>query len=468
MRCRDYSSSLEKIVPDITLVNAVFPSSVRVPPHGLLYVTASLIAAGFSVELRDYQQCPANLPPEEPASLARFAGCSSPVVGISCMSYALPLVIEAARQMKAERPDVVIVVGGIGPSPVAARLLVFCAAIDVVVVGEGEETAVDLFTHLQRGLPLSEVPGLVYRDGTGIHTTGPRQRIKNLTALPWPAYDQVDLKSYDIVDIQYGRGCPFSCSFCDIAPYWDRKHTHRAAEQFVDELEFLEQVHGVSDIFVIDDTFVLSKAQVTAICDEIVRRGLRVEWGCYARVDLVSESLLARMAEAGCRKVFFGIESGSDTVLLDIVKGATLDQSRVAVTTALRHMPFVTTSFVWGFPSESLEDLEDTAALVLYYAALGACPQLNLVVPYSYSPLFRQHRSTLTYDPRFSAQLQFYGGAGEGWVSEMIRRDTELFSVFYQVPTSRFAAKWEYLDEIGLNPHVLQGAFFDHPVGYSR
>ena len=148
-----------------------------------------------------------------------------------------------------------------------------------------------------------------------------------------------------------------------------------------------------------------------------------------------------------------------------MVKGANAEQARLAVAAALRHIPFVTTSFVWGFPQETQQDLEATAFLVLYYAAMGACPQLNLVVPYSYSPLFAQCREQLTFDQSFASQLQFYDGPAREWVGRMISSDPELFSVFYQLPTSGLARKWEYLDQVGLNPHRLQEAFFDHPAG---
>jgi anaerobic magnesium-protoporphyrin IX monomethyl ester cyclase len=445
---------------DVTLVNAVFPTPITVPPHGILYLTSSLRAAGRTVELRDYQLSSTSRP-SDVASFAAFADADSPILGISCMSYALPLVIEAARILKSRNPDRALVLGGIGPSAVATRLLAFSPDIDAIVIGEGEVTFVELCEHLLRHEDLSGVAGIAYRDADGPRLTPARPRVRSLGDLPRPAYADVDFSQYRLANMQYGRGCPFRCTFCDIAPYWGRKHTRRPVADFVDELEMLVGDRGVRDVFFVDDTFVLSRAHVEEICGEIIRRGIDVGWGCYARADLVSEDLLETMASAGCRKIFYGIESGSDAVLAQVDKGTTRERMEWAVHASLRHIPFVTTSFVWGFPEETFADLEETVCLLLYFAAMGACPQLNLVLPYSYSSLFRAYRSRLTFDPRYSSQLLFYQGERAAQVSELIRRDVELFSAFYQLPTVDFLRKWEFLASVGLHPHELQSAFFE-------
>ena len=112
---------------------------------------------------------------------------------------------------------------------------------------------------------------------------------------------------------------------------------------------------------------------------------------------------------------------------------------------------------------ETCEDLQDTAFFLLYLTALGASPQLNLVLPYALSPLYAQYRDRITFDPTYSSQLQFYIG-DKGWLCDMIAARPDLFSVFYQLPTEDLERKWAYLDEIGLSPHDLQQAY-DHPLG---
>lgn len=445
----------------ITLVNAVLPSDVKVPPQGILYLTAALEAAGFEVDIRDYQLCTLD-EPWQPATLARFVEDSAPVIGFSAMSYALPLIIAAARLIKARDPGKTIVLGGIGPSGGGAALIDYCPEIDVIVSGEGERTIVELLRRLEAKRTLAEVPGIVYRDGRRGVATAARPRIASMVELAPPAYHRIDVSRYRLVDSQFSRGCPFKCTFCDIAPYWDRRNTDRPIEHYLDELELLVRRHGARDIFIVDDTFVMSRKVILQFCRDILKRGLAFEWGCYARVDLMDKALIEAMAEAGCRKVFYGVESGSDQVLGNIVKETTVDGIIDTLSRSLRHFPFVTASFVWGFPGETLEDLQQSAALLLYLTSLGASPQLNLALPYSYSTLYRQHRREIRFDPRYSSQLQFYQG-DRAWLCEMIAAQPSLFSAFYQLPTPDFERKWAYLEEIGLSPHELQYAY-DHPV----
>jgi anaerobic magnesium-protoporphyrin IX monomethyl ester cyclase len=452
-------------VAHITLVNAVLPSSVNVPPQGILYLTAALEAAGFTVEIRDYQLC-RDPEPWTPEALARFVRGSAPIVGFSCMSYILPLICRASALIKAERPDVRIVLGGIGPAGAGAPLLDYCPDIDATVIGEGERTIVDLVERWIGPRPetaaAAGVNGLHLRTGGKVITTLARERVRSMTHLDPPAYRRVDFSQYRLVDSQFARGCPFECSFCDIAPYWNRRNVHRPMEHYLDELEWLVRDLGADDVFIIDDTFVLSRKMVTAFCEGILARGLDFEWGCYARVDLIDAELLDLMAEAGCRKVFFGIETGSDRVLQAVDKATTVDQCGRTVKLALERLSFVTTSFVWGFPDETLEELKDTAFFLLYLAALGASPQLNLALPYALSPLYKQYRDRIVFDPDKSSQLQFFEG-DRSWLCDMIAERPDLFSVFYHFPTPDLQRKWDYLDRIGLSPHDLQRAY-DHPL----
>ena len=446
---------------DITLVNTVFPSEVKVPPQGLLYLTSALEGAGFDVEIRDYQQ--GTLPgPWEPETLASFTEDSADVLGFSAMSYALPLIISTARLIKQRHPDKRIVLGGIGPSGAGEQLLEYCPEIDVIVLGEGERTVVDLLAAMRRGNDIGSVSGIIYRQGEKVRRTAPRPRIPSLTELAPPAYGRVDFSKYRLVDSQFGRGCPFPCAFCDIAPYWDRFNTKRPIEHYVAELETLVKSHGARDVFIVDDTFVLSRPTILQFCDEIRRRNIEFSWGCYARVDLMDEALMERMAAAGCQKIFYGLESGADHVLEEIDKNITSDLIIERVRQSLEHFPFITASFVWGFPGESLEDLQSTAYLLIYLASLGASPQLNLVLPYSYSTLYKQYRDQITFRPEYSSQLQFYEG-DRGWICDMIATSPQIFSAFYQIPTPDLEEKWQFLNDAGLSPHDLQRAY-DHPV----
>lgn len=440
---------------DVTLVNAVFPSDVRIPPHGLLSLASSLNHTGFIVEVRDFQLCTIESP-SDPIEFARFLEPCGQVLGISCMSYVVPLVLAGLELFKARNPNVHVVLGGIGVSGVAESLLEYSRDIDAIVIGEGENTIVDLTDAVRGQRSFHHVNGLAFRDEGTIVTTLPRDRLEGLESLRRPDYRAVDLSRYRAVDVQFQRGCPFPCHFCDIAPFWDRRVTSKSLATFVDDIEVLSREFGVQDVFIIDDTFVLSRDRVFGFCEELVRRQLNVEWACYARVDLLDADMTRLMAQCGCRKIFFGIESGSDRVLKGIGKEIAKAQVVQVVKDTLKEIPYVTTSFVWGFPDETMAELIDTVDLLVYLAAVGACPQFNLVVPYSYSTLFQKYKEDITFTPAYSSQLLFYGDNPPEWVLKMVKERSDLFSVFYQLPTRDFEAKWQFLREAGIDTHLWQ------------
>jgi anaerobic magnesium-protoporphyrin IX monomethyl ester cyclase len=123
-------------------------------------------------------------------------------------------------------------------------------------------------------------------------------------------------------------------------------------------------------------------------------------------------------------------------------------------------IPFVTTSFVWGFPGETYDDFRETVDLLLYLAAHGASPQFNLLVPYSYSTLFGRYRDQLLFQPQYSSQLRFYSDGEEPWCTSMVASRPDLFSVFYRLPTGDFEQKWAYLLEHGIDTLDWQREYF--------
>jgi anaerobic magnesium-protoporphyrin IX monomethyl ester cyclase len=173
----------------------------------------------------------------------------------------------------------------------------------------------------------------------------------------------------------------------------------------------------------------------------------------------MDEYLLSHMSEAGCIKVFYGVESGSDSILHTISKSLGVSDATSVVRLTLKYIPIVTTSFVWGFPDESYEHFRSTLDLLMYFASLGAAPQINLALPYSHSDLYKQYADRIVFEADRSTQLAFYKNAPFGGLKKMIASRPDLFSVFYRFPSQGLEDKWSYLDEIGLSPHKLQDEF---------
>ena len=172
------------------------------------------------------------------------------------------------------------------------------------------------------------------------------------------------------------RGCPFACEFCSNVVFGD-SYRERSPAGVVDEIEQALAL-GYDRIAFADDVFTLRGERVVALCDEIERRGLRFAWECLARVDGIDGATAARMRRAGCRTVFFGIESGSDEILRLMRKGITAARAREAVWAAHDAGLEVGAFFILCYPGET----DDTVLETLRFAASLPLDYLGLSMPY--------------------------------------------------------------------------------------
>ena len=183
------------------------------------------------------------------------------------------------------------------------------AFLDVVVVGEGEITMYELVRAFSEGRPLGSVRGIVFRDSSGrVVKTGERPLIRNLDALPLPAWDMLPMERYRLVAwgkratmLVSSRGCPFKCSFCSERIFWRNVWRPHGPRRVVDEMELVAERYGKDLIWFGDDTFNLDRRRNVAICKEIIERGLNVAWGIEARADLIArdKDIIGSMKEAG-------------------------------------------------------------------------------------------------------------------------------------------------------------------------
>ena len=210
-------------------------------------------------------------------------------------------------------------------------------------------------------------PGVVVRDQPFQEAAVPR----DLDALPWPARHLVPHDRYSYIFQTEGRfttalssrGCPFRCTFCDKTVSGSAWRA-RSADDVVNELEFIKSRFGISSVCFFDDNFTLRRKRVVAICEEILRRGLQIDWKCEARVDGVDETLARLMARAGCRIVAFGLESGNQASLDFLKKDQSLDAARASIA-ACRKAGMETVGYVLvGIPGETPDSSLNTLGFV--------------------------------------------------------------------------------------------------------
>lgn len=360
----------DNIHSNILLINP--PSEFKTPilPLGLASIAAFLKSKGIEVQVLDAWA--ENLSFEELKK--RISQNKTGVVGIYIVSPRYSegkATIELVRQLL---PDSLIIAGGPHPSAVPKETLNEIAQLDVCAIGEGEITMYELIKAFYDKSDLSMINGIAFKNkDTGeIFFTKPREFIKNLDELPFPARELFPLSKYKThppygrknpyFSIMTSRGCPFQCTFCSKDVFKDNFRT-LSPKRVCDELEELISKYGAKEIHFYDDDFTINIKRAEEICDEIMRRDIRIRWSCTTRVDLVNETLLKKMKKSGCWLIAYGVESGNQEILDRINKGYTIE--KVISSFALTKKAGILTLgyFMVGLPGETKETIQETLDL---------------------------------------------------------------------------------------------------------
>lgn len=329
------------------------------PPLGVSYVAAAFEAAGCHVKIIDYI-----VSRYTPEKLKRELDTFEPdVVGTTSVTMNFPVAADILKTAKRHRPSILAIMGGPHVSFAVADTLETYPEIDMLVVGEGEKTIMELVPHVTESDRWPDIQGLAFRQDGGIVVTEPRALIDDLDSIPMPARHLLPMSRYRAlgfpVSIITSRGCPNSCIFCQGRRMVGKKVRYRKVEYVMDEIERILS-YGISRINVADDLFTSNKARVHEVCGEIRRRGLDFTWSAFSRVNTVDREILELMRDAGCDSVSFGIESGNPEMLRRVKKGITLDQAKNAVRMCKEAGMLAHASFMVGLPGESPETLRDT------------------------------------------------------------------------------------------------------------
>lgn len=330
------------------------------PPLGLLYLSSACKRRNFDVSLID---CPAQR--LNYAEAAQKAESYRPgVIGVTCMTFNLPDVLELVKELKKRYPLAPVVIGGPHATIFPRELLNF-PYVDVVVCGEGEEVFPEVVDRLIKNTSLEGLPGVGYKSAGGVHISSEIATVQKLDSLMFPdtspfadRYFTMIGKGDKVTIMMTGRGCPYRCIYCD-RPAMGKRYRARSAENVVREIEgYL--LRGIKEIMFFDDTFTLDRDRVIKICELIQEKKLRFRWSCRARVDTVDLELLIKMRKAGCRRISYGIESGNPDVLEALKKGTSLEKVADAVQQAKRAGIEVYADFIIGSPGENKKTILQT------------------------------------------------------------------------------------------------------------
>ena len=330
-------------------------------PIGLAYLAAILEKNGHDITVID---CPA-LGMDQGELKRKLESFNPDLVGVTSMTPTIQSSLESTRTSKETCPNATIVVGGPHATFMDQQILNDETSVDVVVRGEGESTLLELAQTQGNPNNFKNVQGITFRKGQEIVQTPNRPTIKDLDSLPYPAYSHFKLDKYLLygklfLPVITSRGCPFQCSFCTTSRILGKEYRARSPKNIVDELEQIKNLYDADSFTFYDDTLTLDKNRIFKICDEIEARKIDIPWDCQTRVDQISKEILAKMKETNCQQVFFGVESGCQTILDAVKKRTTVKQNEEAIKMAKETGLFVSISIILGYPGETRAMLQET------------------------------------------------------------------------------------------------------------
>lgn len=360
------SKSIRRNV-DVLLITPTreIPQKMDFPPIGLAYLSSFLKRAGIVTSVID--ACPLSWD-----MLARLVSEKSPaIVGITCWTQERGQAFKTAKMVKKILPNTKIVVGGHHATAFPENMFLQAHA-DAVVIGEGEETMLEVVSAFLNNRPLNDVNGIAYKENERVVLTEPRDFIQDLDSIPYPDYTDFNLEHYlGIPDadgiaasIITSRGCPHACVFCSAGNFWKRKWRARSPANVVGEIEWLYSEYNVRNFAFFDDNFTVNKNRAIEICQGIIKKDLRIKWVASSHVTHINEELLGWMKKSGCFRIDFGIESGSPDVLRNINKGQTIGQIENAFRLAHAMNIKPRAYLLVGCPGETEETIDNTLALM--------------------------------------------------------------------------------------------------------
>jgi anaerobic magnesium-protoporphyrin IX monomethyl ester cyclase len=385
-------------------------------PLAALYIGSLLQEQGFTVQVIDQR---ADDRWAETLRRALSTGHHGPPsggplwVGISSMTgRQIYWGLQAAQIVRKTRPDTPIVWGGVHPTILPDQTLAH-PLVDLVAVGEGEQTALELSRRFRAGehganlAGLEEIAGLVWTrtdpDGTAHTVHNAPRHYTPMDELPLLDYGLVDVEQYILAEvpgerslqITTSRGCPMRCGYCYLTVVPDgRRYRAESPERTVDRIERLMDLYALNAIHIIDDEFFTQIKRARRVCELILERGIQVTLRTNCRIDYVDRMDLKDLRlfrRAGFKHLYLGAESGNDRVLDLIDKGITRDQIQRANKKLAQVGIAPKFSFMGGFPSETIAEVKDTIRLMAQLVRDNPdayTTPVQLYSPYPGTPLY--------------------------------------------------------------------------------
>jgi radical SAM superfamily enzyme YgiQ (UPF0313 family) len=359
-------------------------------------------------------------------------------IGFSTMCDTFPRSVYLAKCIKESFPNIPIVMGGPQVSFTSQDILKRYSFIDVLVLGEVETVVDELMDFCENGQCVSK-PGIVFQNAANNHEMN---RLAPLTDLNEPIEIDYDIyyneKLFHNFPIEIGRGCPYNCTFCCSKNLFQRRFRWKHSDMVVKEIHnAIRKYHPHKFIFV-HDHFTADRKRVIELCGKIKNMCNDIIWRCSTRADSVDEKLLRVMYNAGCREIFFGLETGSDRMQKIINKNFDLEKAKSIIQLAIDMGFILTVSMIIGFPEETQDDLIDT---LTWYFDISRFEQgiqfsqIHLLAPLCGTDLMNKYSKELLFDGFYCDHNHMESLSD--WEREEIRSSPPLYSSFYFIPNQQ-------------------------------
>jgi len=384
--------------------------------HG---ICAKVIDAVLKEQVRNkkfYEMSDLLLERAEENTLREVSQSDTDIIGIGCYTPEYTEVNNLAGKIKFVKPGAKIIVGGVHPTLYPFDFLGKQSFFDFVVIGEGEETLLELVQSIRNNrTDLSYVPGIGYydREKEEIVITEGRKVRDDLDEVSYPDYDDLNMDFYVRASpyairgvftrsfyILSSRGCPGRCTFCVAKKLRGhqvgRPIRQRSPGSLFNEIIHLRENFNIDSFYFIDDLFTLNKNSVHEFCDLIIKERAPLIWGCSSRVDTVDYDTLRVMRDAGCVQIDFGVEKGSDQALRDLKKGITVSQIKKAFADCRSLGIRTFANMLVNTPGETEKDLNDITALL--NEIKPSIVSVNIFTPYPGCEIYDEYCQPLGKD----------------------------------------------------------------------
>jgi len=416
----------------------------RIPLYrclGILALAASLKQKRINCEvldLADFNNLSSLDEPDEMLNsvVSRIVDTNPDILGFSTMSNNIILALELCRAVKKKLPNVYTILGGPGASFNSLEILNSFPSIDAIVRGEAERALPDFVEQLIEGVDIPNVQGLVSRNRDEIIDQGWPKPIEDLDELPLPLYEVCHFdkeKDQQSASLEIGRGCPFGCTFCSTSVYFKRKYRVKSIERILSEIAVIQEQLGRKTVIFNHDLLTFDRAFIEELCDTLTQQTPLIRWGCSARLDTIDESILIKMREAGCERIFFGVEVATERMQKIIRKRLDLAKVHETIEILMKHNFVITLSFIVGFPEEQVADYEALWSLIFKLLVMdqdNITVQVHALAPEPGSAIFDEWIEYLRYDE--------YGSPGHSdlpvqWTKQrdIIRKHPTIFPFNY-------------------------------------